>query len=149
MFNASYTSFLEGILLFLKSFNSGCKYFPLYSHAIAFLTHNMFLFYCLIYSIYIHYLLIFLISSFSEIIRVFFTSNCISLLIKSFILFTDISFLLPFLHHFNVKDIESSENISTYDLEAGAINLHIGLSAFLNFRKLIFFHLYQVSRVYQ
>ena len=46
MFNASYTSFLEGILLFLKSFNSGCKYFPLYSHAIAFLTHNMFLFYC-------------------------------------------------------------------------------------------------------
>ena len=149
MFNASYTSFLEGILLFLKSFNSGCKYFLLYSHAIVFLTHNMFLFY--FFNLFNIHLLssTFLISSFSEITRVCFTSSCISLLIKPFILFTDISFLLSFLHHFNVKDIESSENISTYDLEAGAINLHIGLSAFLNFRKLIFFHLYQVSRVYQ
>ena len=37
MFNNSYTPFLYGIALFLKSLNSGCKYFPLYPHAIVLL----------------------------------------------------------------------------------------------------------------
>ena len=34
MYNNSCACFLEGVLSFLKAFNNGFKYFPLYSHAI-------------------------------------------------------------------------------------------------------------------